>query len=72
MGVSIAMAAVAHQQVHYSADSPGSKRRMAQEASSPSVPTQLPVTDSIYLSKPLISHKMFTATYASTAGKIVR
>lgn len=45
MGVSIAMAAVAHQQVHYNADSPGSKRRMAQEASSPSVPTQLPVTD---------------------------
>lgn len=45
MGMSIAMTAVAHQQVYYSADSPGSKRRMAQEASSPSVPTQLPVTD---------------------------
>lgn len=42
---SITMAAVNHQQVHYSTDSPGSKSRTAQEESSPSVPTQLPIAD---------------------------
>lgn len=45
MGLSITMAEDAKQQVQYLADSSGSKSRTAQEASSPSVPTGLPVTD---------------------------
>jgi hypothetical protein len=45
MGLSIIMAEVANQQVQYTADSSGSKSRIAQEASSPSAPTRPPVAD---------------------------
>lgn len=59
MSLSITMAEAANQQLQYSADSSGSKSRTtAQEASSPSVPTGLPVTDQTCLSTTFISHKM--------------